>query len=265
MTVIPRNDAAVRRLSAAFLAQADRTVAWLDALQTEDLERATSKSTVRGLVGEVLMGATDLVQTLPRSTAARAVGFSALVQSERSVSAHQHQLMRSLLDDEPDHRLAQQVDALYGEITYLLSRELPESIDTPYGAARTSDYLRLASMGLVRLSDALAQALPWVPMELVPACVNEAARGFATLVGEAHPGRNVELRVPPAAAVQVGDGIGRSTHRRGTPPTVVECSPLVFVRLCVGTLTWEDALRTFAVSASGAHADLGHVFPIWGH
>ena len=32
------------------------------------------------------------------------------------------------------------------------------------------------------------------------------------------PGRSVELRVPPFAAIQC---VGGTTHRRGTPPNVV--------------------------------------------
>jgi len=38
-------------------------------------------------------------------------------------------------------------------------------------------------------------------------------------LGTLHPGRSVEVRVPPAGAVQILPG---TTHRRGTPPAVVE-------------------------------------------
>ena len=37
-----------------------------------------------------------------------------------------------------------------------------------------------------------------------------------------HPGRSVEVRVPPYAAVQCGIGDPGPTHTRGTPPNVVE-------------------------------------------
>ena len=38
------------------------------------------------------------------------------------------------------------------------------------------------------------------------------------VVQEVAPGRSVELRIPPYAAIQC---VGGSTHRRGTPPNVV--------------------------------------------
>jgi len=41
------------------------------------------------------------------------------------------------------------------------------------------------------------------------------------VVQELAPGRSVELRIPPFAAIQC---VGGTTHRRGTPPNVVEMS-----------------------------------------
>ena len=73
--------------------------------------------------------------------------------------------------------------------------------------------------------------------------------------------------MPPYAAVQCGsvvDGIGDPgpTHTRGTPPNVVECSPLTFVRLATGRLGWAEAVEAGHVHASGLRADLSPVLPL---
>ncbi|MDR0849492.1 MAG: sterol carrier family protein [Propionibacteriaceae bacterium] len=76
----------------------------------------------------------------------------------------------------------------------------------------------------------------------------------------ARPGRSVELRIPPYIAVQLGSEDSGPTHRRGTPPAVVEMGPETFLALVDGDLTWADAVATHRVSASGAHTDLTSLF-----
>ena len=67
------------------------------------------------------------------------------------------------------------------------------------------------------------------------------------------------MRVPPYAAVQCLPG---PTHRRGTPPTVIETDPVTWLRLAVGELSWAEALSGSAVLASGARADLSAWLPV---
>lgn len=71
---------------------------------------------------------------------------------------------------------------------------------------------------------------------------------LAALV-EAAPGRSVEVRVPPYGAVQCISGLH---HGRGTPPNVVEADPRTWLALVTGQLSWEGALRTGKLSASGS-------------
>lgn len=73
------------------------------------------------------------------------------------------------------------------------------------------------------------------------------------------PGRTVEVRVPPFAAVQCVEG---PRHTRGTPPNVVETDPRTWLELATGTLTWPDALATARVTASGNRADLSPHLPL---
>jgi hypothetical protein len=73
------------------------------------------------------------------------------------------------------------------------------------------------------------------------------------------PGSAVEVRVPPYAAVQV---VGGTTHRRGTPPAVVETDADTWLALAFGDLTWTEAVAAGRVVASGERSDLSEHLPL---
>ncbi|MEY3470344.1 MAG: hypothetical protein RLZZ575_804 [Actinomycetota bacterium] len=73
------------------------------------------------------------------------------------------------------------------------------------------------------------------------------------------PGNSVEVRIPPFAAIQIIEG---TTHRRGTPPAVIEISPEIFIKISLGEIYWEDALTTGLIQASGQRTDLTEHFPL---
>ncbi len=75
------------------------------------------------------------------------------------------------------------------------------------------------------------------------------------------PGAAVEVRVPPDGAVQAIPGPG---HTRGTPPNVVEMDPVTWLELATGRLTWDDAVASHRVGASGLRADLSVFLPLPG-
>ena len=81
---------------------------------------------------------------------------------------------------------------------------------------------------------------------------------LAELVKRA-PGRAIEVRIPPYAAIQCGDG---PTHTRGTPPNVIEMDAETWLALASGEITWNDAMDHGSISASGARADLSEYLPI---
>jgi hypothetical protein len=81
---------------------------------------------------------------------------------------------------------------------------------------------------------------------------------LAALVERA-PGRSVEVRIPPFAAVQVVEG---ATHRRGTPPAVVETDPQTWLALALGELTWSQAIAAGRLVASGARSDISALLPL---
>jgi hypothetical protein len=73
------------------------------------------------------------------------------------------------------------------------------------------------------------------------------------------PGGAVEVRVPPYSAVQV---IGGTTHKRGTPPAVVETDAETWLALAFGELAWADAVASGRVVASGERSDLTPYLPL---
>ncbi|WP_326646919.1 sterol carrier family protein [Streptosporangium sp. NBC_01755] len=86
-----------------------------------------------------------------------------------------------------------------------------------------------------------------------------AVRHLLDALATAAPGRTVEVRVPPYAAVQCVEG---PRHTRGTPPNVVETDARTWLDLATGRLTWPAAMATGKVAASGARADLSDHLPL---
>jgi hypothetical protein len=86
-----------------------------------------------------------------------------------------------------------------------------------------------------------------------------AVRYLLDLLAARAPGRAIEVRVPPYAAVQCGAG---PRHTRGTPPNVVETDPVTWIRLATGGLTWAEASGSGQVAASGVRADLSAFLPL---
>jgi len=82
---------------------------------------------------------------------------------------------------------------------------------------------------------------------------------FLAVLGTRAPGRSVEVRVPPYAAVQAVEGV---RHTRGTPPAVVETDAETWLALATGAVTWDDAEQAGRVRASGERADLTPYLPL---
>ena len=79
------------------------------------------------------------------------------------------------------------------------------------------------------------------------------------LLHEKAPGNSVEVRIPPHAAVQVIPGI---SHKRGTPPAVIEMSARIWIDLAFGNIDWATTKNSGAISASGQRADLSTLLPL---
>ena len=77
------------------------------------------------------------------------------------------------------------------------------------------------------------------------------------VVQELAPGRSVELRIPPYAAIQCIEG---GTHRRGTPPNVVEMSGQSLIKLSRYPDLWDQLCSKGEISASGTNSNLAELF-----
>jgi hypothetical protein len=89
--------------------------------------------------------------------------------------------------------------------------------------------------------------------------VRDAVRTLLARLRERAPGRSVEVRVPPYAAVQCVAG---PRHTRGTPPNVVETDAETFLLLATGDLGFAEAVAAGRVRASGVRADLTPYLPL---
>jgi len=113
---------------------------------------------------------------------------------------------------------------------------------------------------LVVHADDLSRSLPdRPPVELDRTALRLVTHALPEVLAARAPGRSLELRVPPYAAVQCVQG---PRHTRGTPPNVVETDPLTWIRLAAGRLSWAEALGTASVHASGERADLAPWLPL---
>jgi hypothetical protein len=91
-----------------------------------------------------------------------------------------------------------------------------------------------------------------------PEIMNEVKGSLAALAAKS-PGRAIEVRIPPYAAIQCGEG---PTHTRGTPPNIIEMDAATWLALAKGETSWADAMNTGAISASGVRADLSELLPL---
>jgi hypothetical protein len=86
-----------------------------------------------------------------------------------------------------------------------------------------------------------------------------AVKASLARLQEIAPGRAVEVRIPPYAAVQAVPG---PVHRRGTPAAVVETDADTWLALADGRVAWADAVADGRVRASGERSDLSPYLPL---
>jgi Bacterial SCP ortholog len=124
--------------------------------------------------------------------------------------------------------------------------------EEPFRGLVTERTLGAASLAAVQAT-AAAGLQPSRP------ALRAAVRYTLGLLADRAPGRSVEVRVPPLAAVQCVPG---PRHTRGTPPNLIETDPLTWLDLATGRLTWASAIADGQVYASGPRADLSDYLPL---
>jgi uncharacterized protein (TIGR03083 family) len=128
------------------------------------------------------------------------------------------------------------------------------------GPLSVSDLLATRVNELVVHSRDLSASVPAIePVPIARDALAVSVRMLLGILAERHPGKSVEVRVPPYAAVQCVEG---PRHTRGTPPNVVEADGLTWVELATGRLRWVDAMIEGRVDASGERSDLSAYLPL---
>lgn len=219
---------------------------------------------VHDVTAQLLVTQTALRTALDQATTQRP---SSLVDYCHGMTITRHRtekLAREIADHDSGPTLATQFQQAQHEVALRLAApDLPDVVAVGRSALRTVDLLRLSGQEWVVHADDLTRALPGHrPVGFPRAVFADAVRFLAELLRSRHPGRSIEIRVPPFTAVQCGTP-GEPTHTRGTPPTVVECDPLAFLRLCRGRESWTEALKHNHVTASGVRADISEWLPLF--
>ena len=142
-----------------------------------------------------------------------------------------------------------------------LVESLPDDAVLTTGSGRSerlSDYLPSRCVEACVHSLDLAAAVG-VDAGLDSDALGVATRLLATTLAARVPGRSVELRIPPYAAVQLIEG---PRHTRGTPPNVVEMDAATWLELASGRIGWDAAQAAGRIAASGERADLSGRLPV---
>lgn len=249
----------------ALLEQSGILVDWLGGLSAEDFSVASvlPEWDIRRLTGHLVLVHAGLLQALEQPTGLAPVPLAIWVRRYRrdveQIEARTSEATGTASGYELVARLADARAAL--EVR--LADPLPAVIDAARGPTASADFLATRVVEAVVHADDLSRSLPHrEPVELTRKGLSVCSRTLTTILAGQHPGRSIEVRVPPFAAVQCGIGDPGPRHTRGTPPNVVETDALSFLRLATGRTSWAEAVHSGRVAASGLRADLSAALPL---
>jgi uncharacterized protein (TIGR03083 family) len=214
---------------------------------------------VRDLLAHLARGLDVLtaLEAAPRGTDPLSFGeyVGAYPAVARAIASATTALSRELGDD-----VLAALDAAYARAT-ASAAEL-RAVDVAVarrGPIRVADLVVSRVLELVVHADDLARSLGLDPPAFERPVLRAMVRVLLDALATAHPGKAVEVRVPPFAAVQCVEG---PRHTRGTPPNVIETDAWTWIRLACGRVAWAEALTAHRVSASGTRADLSSLLPL---
>ena len=255
----------------ALLEQSRTVSAWLAELATADFARPTVLPgwDMYTLTAHVILIYRALPRVLGQPTRARPLPNAEYVRRDpRAAEA----ITESTLAGTSEHSgadLLEQLDRAIDDLAEVLpAADLRSVVSAPRGPVTAGDFLATRVVEVVVHADDLSRSLPdRAPIVLHRAALSRCTRTLADILAGQHPGRSVEVRVPPYAAVQCAiasaGGDAGPTHTRGTPPNVVETDPLTFLRLATGRISWDDAMADGTISASGLRANLAPALPLF--
>jgi uncharacterized protein (TIGR03083 family) len=255
-----------RRVGDALIAQGRSLRAWLAELSVADFAEPSVLPgwDVHTLVGHLVLVVRGFDAALARPTTARPVPPWELVRRYRRDVAQIESRTRAVAADASGPDLVASFTAGLEAVAETLAGGLPSVIESPRGPASVLDFTETRVVELAVHSDDLSRSLPDRPsVPIERAALGAASRTLAAILAGQSPGRSIEVRIPPYAAVQCGlPADPGPTHTRGTPPNVVETDALTFLRLGTGRTSWADARAAHLIKASGRQADLSQVLPL---
>jgi len=254
------------RAADALLAQGHTLHRWIAELSAADFARPSALPgwDIRTLVGHLVLVVGGFDSALARPTTTRPVPAWELVRRYRRDVAVIESRTREVTGDTPGAELVARFAAGLDALADTLAGRLPTVIESPRGPATVLDFTETRVVELTVHADDLSRSLPDRPaVSIERTALGSASRTLAAILAGQSPGRSIEVRIPPYAAVQCGlpDDPG-PTHTRGTPPNVIETEALTFLRLGTGRTSWADARAGHLIKASGRQADLSPVLPL---
>lgn len=260
--------ARVRQGPAGALLEQSRAVSdWLRSRPTADFERPSVLPgwTVRRLTGHLVMFHEAMPAVLAQATRQRPHPIADYVQHYRPNAEQITALTEAATGADSGPGLLDRLDAAIESLTVATGpdRTLPTVVVAPRGPLTAEDFLATRIIEVVVHADDLSRSLPDAePVTLHRGALARCSRALVGILADRHPGRSVEVRIPPYAAVQCAIGDPGPTHTRGTPPNVVETDAVTFLRLATGRTPWPAAVATGKIHASGLRADLTTVLPL---
>ena len=251
----------------ALLEQSRTVLAWLQGLPARTFERPAVLADwdLRQLAGHLVLVHSSFTASLDQPNKEAAVPVHEFVtRYRRDVEMIMESTLHAsagLSGQEVVQRLESAIDDLAARLD--AGVQMPQVIMTRRGPTTIEDHLATRIVELVVHTDDLNRSVPEVtPATLQRSALARCTRTLAAILAARHPGRSVEVRVPPYAAVQCAIADPGPAHTRGTPPNVVETDPVTFLRLATGRTAWTEAAANGSVHASGLRADLTPVLPL---
>ncbi len=239
-----------------------------------ELPAPFSEWQVRLLVGRTLWFLTDVAGHLDTPSVSRPLTLDTYAAELAVTREQRHQRSVAVVGTDSGPSLGGQFVALAEDIIAMMGDDdLPPLVDTGVGQLSLLDFLRWLVTQLVLTSDDIGRSLAAHGHEAPTQgreAIATAVRTMADILAARAPGQAIEVRVPPYAAVQIGDPAGAvsgrlapaPTHTRGTPPAVIEMDAATFLRITTGRLSWDEAAAGHLVAASGLRADLSPLLPL---
>ena len=245
------------KVAAAYLDQWALTREWCDGIEDWSAASAVDGWTLRDLVAHLGLVADSIRAAADEMSEEKPLRLGDYIATYAEVAAGIDQRTREVGSTDT---FLYTVDATAAQAEQAMSAvEGNPVVAARRGPIRWVDFLRTRCIELTVHSDDLARSVDGEGPPTSRPCLQVSTRALADVLSWRAPGRSVEVRMPPFAAVQCIEG---PRHTRGTPAAVVEMDPLTFCRLAAGRVSWQSAVAVGGVRASGLRTDLAPYLPL---